>query len=350
MADGRSRACPRAVDGLGRVTSAPPGLAVGRLTPRGGGTATRSTGGVHSLDPILVRRDGDDLMVASCAELSVLVPVVVDWMDECGYSPSTCAITAETLVRFTAFAAAHGVEQLDGVTPELAAGFVSAVNTDGSVPAVPTMHQRRAVLRVFFRVLRTLDTTVTDPTWGLALPSRTTDACRPLTDAELDVLRAVSLSRVGETRSPSIVALAEAGAVTTEIAQTTTSNINLEAGTVALGPSLHARARVVSLTDWGATQLGRRLRHLDGGDVAVCYGGAGRRHAGQASMSTMLRRLFTRAGLSAEPDLGLGSVRAWAGRRAFDETGRIEDAARLLGCRSLDTAARLIAHDWDPDP
>lgn len=289
-------------------------------------------------------------MVGPDAGLSGLVPVVAGWMGECGYSPSTCDITAETLARFVAFAAAHGVEQLDGVSPELAAGFISAVNTDGTVPAVPTMHQRRAVLRVFFRVLRTLDTTVTDPTWGLALPSRTTDACRPLTDAELDVLRAVSLSRVGETQSPSIVALAEAGAVTTEIAQATAADVDLDAGTVALGPSLHAKARVVALTEWGAAQLGRRIRHLDDADVPVCYGGAGRRHAGQASMSTMLRRLFTRAGLTTEPDLGLGSVRAWAGRHAFDATGRIEDAALLLGCRSLDTAARLIGHDWAPDP
>ncbi len=282
--------------------------------------------------------------------LAALVPVVAGWMGECGYSPSTCDITAETLVRFAAFAAAHSIDRLDGVTEGLAAGFVTAANTDGTVPAVPTMHLRRAVLRVFFRVLRTLDPTVTDPTWALTLPSRTTDACRPLTDAELVVLRAVSLSRVGETRSPSIVALAEAGAVTTEIAQTTAADLDLDVGTVALGPSLHAKARVVPLTDWGAAQLGRRIHHLDGADGPLCYGGAARRSAGQASMSTMLRRLFTRAGLTAEPDVGLGSVRAWAGRRAFDATGQIEDAALLLGCRSLDTPARLIGHDWDPDP
>ena len=143
------------------------------------------------------------------------------------------------------------------------------------------------------------------------------------------MLRAVSLSRLGETRSPSIVALAEAGAVTTEIAQVIAADVDLEAGTVALGPSLHARARVVPLTDWGQAQLGRRIRHLDSTDMPLCYGGAGRRNAGQASMSTMLRRLFTSAGLTAEPDLGLGSVRAWAGRQAFDATGRIEDAAML---------------------
>lgn len=288
-------------------------------------------------------------MARVAGPLGELVPLVARWMGECGYSPSTCEITAETLDRFVGFAAAHAVDRLDGLTEELALAFVTAANTDGSAPAVPTMHQRRAVLRVFFRMLRTLDPEVTDP-WVLALPSRTTDACRPLTDSELDVLRAVSLSRIGETRSPSIVALAEGGAVTTEIALATVDDVDLDSGTVALGPSLHATARVVPLTDWGAAQLGRRIRHLDGTDGPLCYGGAGRRHAGQASMSTMLRRLFTRAGLTAEPDLGLGSVRAWAGRRAFDTTGRIEDAALLLGCRSLDTAARLIGHDWDPGP
>jgi hypothetical protein len=40
------------------------------------------------------------------------------------------------------------------------------------------------------------------------------------------------------------------------------------------------------------------------------------------------------------------SVAAWAGARVLADTGRIEAAARALGCRSLDTAARLLRFDW----
>jgi integrase/recombinase XerC len=40
------------------------------------------------------------------------------------------------------------------------------------------------------------------------------------------------------------------------------------------------------------------------------------------------------------------SVAAWAGRRVLDDTGSIEAAARTMGVRSLDRAARLVGHDW----
>ena len=32
--------------------------------------------------------------------------------------------------------------------------------------------------------------------------------------------------------------------------------------------------------------------------------------------------------------------------RVFDRTGRIEDAARFLGVRNLQTAAEIIGYDW----
>jgi site-specific recombinase XerD len=302
------------------------------------------------LDAVAALEGTADLMRRAEGDLAALVASVLGWMGECGYTGSTREVTSETLTRFVAFAAAHGVRRVGEVTEDLAAGFVAASNTDGSSPAVPTMHQRRSVLRVFFRMLHRVDPAVLDPTWALALPSRTTAACRPVTDDELDVLRAVSLSSLGETRCPSIVALAEAGAVTTEIAAVTAAEVDPGAGVVSLCGSLHANPRVVELTEWGTAQLARRVRHLAGEPVALAYAGAGRRHAAQASISTTLRTLFTRAGLSSEPDLKLASVRAWAGRRGFDRSGRIDHAAAVLGCRSLDTTARIIGWDWGAEP
>jgi len=302
------------------------------------------------LDALSALVGGEDVTSRADGGLADLVALALSWMRDCGYTESTCLVTGEGLDRFVGFAAAHGVERLEAVTEELAAGYVAAATTEGAAPAVPTMHHRRSVLRVFFRVLHSVDASVVDPTWALVLPSRSIDAARPLTDDELDVLRAVSLSTLAETRQPSIIALAEAGAVTTEIARVTAGDVDLEAGVVSLSGSMHALARVVALTGWGAAQIARRVRHLDGVDVALTYAGADSRNAGQASISTNLRRLFTRAGLSAEPDLGLPSVRAWAGRRTFDRTGRIEDAARVLGCRSLDAAARIVGWDWQGGP
>ena len=52
------------------------------------------------------------------------------------------------------------------------------------------------------------------------------------------------------------------------------------------------------------------------------------------------------AGLAAERDLAPMSLATWAGRRVFDATGRIEEAAKTLGLRSLDTAAAAIGFGW----
>jgi len=305
-------------------------------------------GGVYRLADLAHRHANGEVSVES--PLALLVELVVSWMGDVGYSASTVAVTAEGLERFVQFAAAHHVDDLAGVSDRLCAEFISAVGLGGGRPSGPTMHHRRSVLRVFFRVLHGVDATVVDPTWALELPTRSVDARRPLSDDELNILRAVSLSTVAETRQPSIVALAEAGAITTEIAAISAGDVDLDAGMVSLPGCYQAHPRRVPLTDWGATQLARRIRHLNGDDRPLTYAGADHRHAGQASMSTNLRRLFTRAGLTGEPDLGLGSVRAWAGKRVFDTTGRIDAAAHVMGCRSLDAAARLIGWDWRNDP
>ena len=279
---------------------------------------------------------GDLMLTDLCAH-------VTEWMVVCGHSAATRQVAQHTLGRFDRFAAAHAVTQARAVTPELVARFVQAVGSDRREPSVATMHQRRSVIRLAFRLYHRADPAVLDPTYDLVLPSRSTLAVRPLTDDEIDVVRAVSLSTLIETRQPAIVALAEAGAVTTEIAAITGDDLDLDAGTVSLPGARHATPRVVPLTPWGTTQLARRSRDSTG---PLTYRGGNSGNAAQASVSVALRRMFNTAGLAREHDLNLASIRAWAGRRSFDHSEHIEDAARVLGCRSLDTAARLIGWEW----
>lgn len=273
--------------------------------------------------------------------LADLATHVTDWMSVCGHSAATRQVTDQTLRRFVRYANAHEVTLATAVTPALVREFIEAPDADLRRPAVATQHQRRAVVRLAFRLYHRQNPTVVDPTYDLTLPPRTALTVRPLTDDEIVVLRAVSLSTLIETRLPAIVALAEAGAVTTEIASVSASDV--ADGAVRLPGARHAVPRTVVLSEWGAAQVARRLR--DHGGLCI-YEGAGRGNAGQASVSVALRRMFTVAGFAAEPDLRLGSVRGWGARRAFDETGRIEDAARVLGCRSLDVTARAIGWDW----
>jgi len=68
--------------------------------------------------------------------------------------------------------------------------------------------------------------------------------------------------------------------------------------------------------------------------------------AGRTSAASAVTAVLTRAGLADEADIRPTSVAAWAGRAAFERTGNIGEAARLLGMRSLDAAARMIGWDW----
>jgi len=57
--------------------------------------------------------------------------------------------------------------------------------------------------------------------------------------------------------------------------------------------------------------------------------------------------ILQRAGFGDDPDLRPASLTAAAGVRAFNVRGRIEDAAMVMGLRSLDAAAKSIRFAWD---
>lgn len=61
-----------------------------------------------------------------------------------------------------------------------------------------------------------------------------------------------------------------------------------------------------------------------------------------------LRDVLVRAGLGDEADLRPSSITAHAGLRAFRTSGRVEDAAFVLGMGSLDRTAELIGYRWQP--
>ena len=94
----------------------------------------------------------------------------------------------------------------------------------------------------------------------------------------------------------------------------------------------------------------RRARELmaryDGADVPLVYSASGSAESAQAASCIAVTDTLVRAGLGREPDVRPVSVAAWAGRSLLDQTGRIDAVTRLLGVRSLDRAARIVAWDW----
>lgn len=207
------------------------------------------------------------------------------------------------------------------------------------------MHLRRTVLRSIYRTLHGLDPTVGDPTAYVALPSRWYRTQRPLTDAEIHQLRTAVVMRRGDPPPGAVLlALAEAGATTAEL--TVLRWQDLGPGNTALLPGMtRVLPRVVTLTDWGATVIARaRSTDVELSDLVVATSSTkppGSQPA-IAAMTNRLRQLLRSAELHTATGIGPRSIRLWAGVCAYRRTGRIEDAAAVLGMRALDRTAAAI--------
>ena len=229
--------------------------------------------------------------------------------------------------------------------------FVSAPTSTGD-PSVATMHLRRSAVRMVFRIARELGLANGDPTLDLALPARSSLAARPLTDDEVVLCRSASLRSLEETRLPAAWALAESGVRSSELGKVTAADLRLADGRIWTHGGSRTLARWVTPTRWGLLQLDRRVRSSSSEtDRPLLH--SGRSHSDyhrQAASCVAISTVLRLAGLSDEPDIRPLSVAGWAGRQVLDETGRIEEVARILGVRSLDRAARLIAWDWTDQP
>lgn len=250
----------------------------------------------------------------------------------------------ELMGRFAGFVSAgHAIVDLGETTRAMVDEFVDAPTSTGSTPSATVRHLRRCAVRLLFRTARRMGLVEGDPTLDLELPARRPPAARPLTDAEVERCRAAALYLFEATRLPAVWALAEAGIRTGELAKVTIADIDLEPGVVHSPGCRSAVARTVWLTDWGAAQVGRRLRALPSDPTRpLTYEGDGSDKSKQASSCIAITDVMTRAGLGADPAVRPVSVTAWAGRKVFEETGRIDRVAARLGMRSLDRTARLI--------
>jgi integrase len=247
----------------------------------------------------------------------------------------------------------YSVALLSEVTSLNAAAFVRAPSAATFAPPTSsTMHFRRSALRLFFREARRLGVAATDPTLDVVLPPRSSLPCRPLADDEVLLCRSCALRTLTETRQPAAWALAEATARTSEIPHIRAHDVDLGQRRV----WIHGGGRMVPrwgrLTDWGTSHLERRISAVSrfAGNPPLIYAARGSAASSQASSCIAISQTLRRAGLAREPDVRPLSLVAWAGRRAFNDGAPIEEVARMLGVRSLDSAARLIALRWSEEP
>jgi integrase/recombinase XerC len=161
--------------------------------------------------------------------------------------------------------------------------------------------------------------------------------------------RSTSLRTLEETRLPAAWALAECDVRTSELGAVAVGDLHLEDGRGRIGTTSRTRSRWVTPSQWGVTQLERRIRSLGKSpDQPLVYAGRfGSDYHRQAASCVAVSTVLRLAGPAGEPDVRPLSVVGWAGRQVLEDTGRIEKVARALGVRSLDRTARLIAWDWD---
>ena len=276
-----------------------------------------------------------------------LSAVVAHWQAGSEMSSQSASRMTELACRFVQFAElAHQCTALDVIDELVPAEFISASGRSGQ-PSPATQHLRRSAIRLLFRTARQLGLAEGDPTLDLVLPARSGLRARPLDDYEVAVCRSYSRHTLTETRLPATWALAEATARTSELPHLRVRDIELASGRVWVWGSSRCKPRWAQLTKWGIAQLQRRIEALNPDpDCRLIYSGRGDPASAQSSSCTAIARVLTLAGLGVEPDVRPMSVAGWAGRRVFDETGRIEAVAAALGVRSLDRAAGLIGWDW----
>ena len=247
-----------------------------------------------------------------------------------------------TLRRAVDFFERRGASGLGEIRPPDASDFVHSRLDSGLPASLAVLHNRRAALRLLFRVARRLELAGNDPTLDLRLPPKSSVATRPLEDEEIELCRDVA--HWTSTRVAVAWALAESTARGAEIAAITSDDVDLDAGTVWIKGGPRTSPRRGALSVWGLTTLRERIASC--GTLPFVYAGDGRGIAGQVSTCRAVASVLLRAGLAGEPDVRPMSVASWAGRRVLDETGSIEKTALAMGVRSLDRAARLVGHDW----
>lgn len=269
------------------------------------------------------------------------------------HDPTAARLTADRLAELAARYATRlhrtGVHRFAHATAADAAAFIRAPTQRRTPPAVHTMHLRRTTVRSIHRTLYRLGAPTPDPTAHLELPSRWYRTQRPLTDTENHQLRTAVMTRRGNPPAGAILlALAEAGASTAELTLLRWSAVTDT--TVELPGGARILAREAALTEWGRAVIGTARATNDVEPDALVLPGSTRppgSHPAQAAMTNRLRQLLRTAQLDRHTDVGPRSIRLWAARTAYRRSGRVEDAAGVLGMRSLDATAAAIGLDQE---
>ncbi|MFM7245326.1 MAG: hypothetical protein ACKO40_14300, partial [Planctomycetaceae bacterium] len=175
--------------------------------------------------------------------------------------------------------------------------------------------------------------------FGDPIPSRNSEATRPLTRAEMHRVRIHSYEWLVPTRRPLVIALAEAGGSAAEIAAVELNDLDLDAGSVDFRGAAARRNRIprdalaalrAALSEGAA--IGPRL--LVVGDTLDA-------NRAKRSVTQELSDTIRDAGLSRTAQVSGRSIRLHHALDVFHTNG-IGAAVRFLGGQSVDTTMRSL--------
>lgn len=214
-----------------------------------------------------------------------------------------------------------------------------------------TKSNRRSALRAFFAATSAAGWTSEDPAAIVELFNRkgATRTPRPLSDDEAERVRFLADDNPAWVR-PAAVALMLCGAWASEAAFLAPGDFDPETRAVALPGMVGRLPRSVVLDERSARVVANRLAYLRlqvPEPAGLLFAAPRASHRQHIKVFNVARSALTRAGLDPDHEVTPASLTLWAARRVLDETGRVEEAARLIGAQSLDQTARDLRWDWN---
>ncbi len=290
------------------------------------------------------------------ASLQEALALVASHLDTLGFTDLSAVKIKRDIGQFISTLHLLGVRSLRDVTDEHAGAFLrSAVRDrhardDWHDPSTAVIGSRRTAVRTLFMTARHLGLADSDPTLDIKVAPKPGRSTRSLTDEEETLGRYASRMSFFDTRNPVIWALGQASAMPAESGRVVVGDVDLDHGRVWLKGTKDRRARYGYLTAWGHEQLVQRLAELDGDrSRRVAYDGRGGLDRPDAAIGMKIIEIYTIAGIR-QPGITPSSLPAWRARQTFNDTGRIQDAADVLGVGSLDRAAKIIGWRWRDEP
>lgn len=257
------------------------------------------------------------------------------------------------LGKFERFAAAHGVVEVAGVTPNLALFWILAPRADGKPYSANTHYLRRSVIWAWFETMRVLGITDANPARVVDLPKRPTRTLASARDQQVALMRASARRRINDTSTPVLLALSISCATPAEQVGIDLLDVDVENRRIWVDcGGYRPNARWLPLLDdWCAQvvyeQVDAVRNQTDGSvdGVPLLIGRFGDRLT-TSQVGKRIRDLSRVTGADKDGDVSVEGLREWGALKVWSESGSLETVAQRLGMASLDAVAHLVGYDW----